>query len=271
MKRRNGFTLVELLVVIAIIAVLIAILLPALSRARDTAKKTQCAANLSALGKGLAIYASQFNDTLPNTGPNGSFWYWDVPKDLNELMIGAVKGSATGMSADRVRRLFYCPSNPAQNSDYWWKFNGSPFSVLGYAYLGDRRPDSLPSNLAMAGASNIAGTAKRLPPLGFYKRMQATPMAGRTDLFLDSILSKTKTTTLNRNFVAMQEAGIGDLNAQAPPHDSSHLDRGNKPQGANVLCFDGHVEWRPLNLNTSFVAGVGASITGAPFFWFPAP
>ena len=44
-RRRRGFTLVELLVVIAIIAILIALLLPAVNAAREAARRNGCINN----------------------------------------------------------------------------------------------------------------------------------------------------------------------------------------------------------------------------------
>jgi prepilin-type N-terminal cleavage/methylation domain-containing protein/prepilin-type processing-associated H-X9-DG protein len=80
----RGFTLVELLVVIAIIGVLIALLLPAVQAAREAARRSQCANNITQLSKAMLNYESS-NKGLPSIalehapgptlpGEGGSWW-----------------------------------------------------------------------------------------------------------------------------------------------------------------------------------------------------
>lgn len=65
LKSRNGFTLVELLVVISIIALLIAILLPTLKQARAAARQVACASNHRQNGIALIAYTQENRDFLP--------------------------------------------------------------------------------------------------------------------------------------------------------------------------------------------------------------
>jgi len=64
-QSRAGFTLIEMLVVIAIIVVLVALLLPVLAGARETARSTQCKSNLRQLWMGASEYSDLWNGILP--------------------------------------------------------------------------------------------------------------------------------------------------------------------------------------------------------------
>ena len=62
---RFGFTLIEVLVVVAIIALLVAILLPSLAKAREQARRTVCQSNLGQLQRGVVFYLSDYKGIFP--------------------------------------------------------------------------------------------------------------------------------------------------------------------------------------------------------------
>jgi prepilin-type N-terminal cleavage/methylation domain-containing protein len=131
-RKRQAFTLVELLVVIGIIAVLIGILLPALNRARESAQRTACLSNLRELANSFRLYAATFKDAIPigYVGGEKQFSYvmnWNGSGGQKVMQMGLLAISGNAKSG----KTYYCPSeqDPAfmyDTPENQWVFNRVP-------------------------------------------------------------------------------------------------------------------------------------------------
>ena len=110
-SRRGGFTLVELLCVIAILGLLVALLLPAVQSAREAARRTSCSNNIKQISLGILQYESA-NAAFPPAGlplnlalqnSSGATYYWqqDTPQtwpshpEIPPFPIGGTNGPIT--------------------------------------------------------------------------------------------------------------------------------------------------------------------------------
>ena len=115
-NHKNGFSLIELMVVIAIIAMLAALSLPLLVDIKNSAKRTTCLNNLRQIDLGIHMYCDDANDDSPMTKLP-----WIAYKELMKNYVGLNDLS----SSNDI--IFACPSDTFYYYGVGIKTNGQGF------------------------------------------------------------------------------------------------------------------------------------------------
>lgn len=131
-KRRDYFTLIELLIVIAIIAILAGLLLPALNSARMRANSVTCLNQLKQIGTGMISYTRDYQDYVPFCRQkwNNTAQYMD---SWIVMLWPYVGNSSYGNFFSDRKTVFLCPVAPPEQV-YQHTSQGTLYSITSYGW-----------------------------------------------------------------------------------------------------------------------------------------
>lgn len=186
---QRGFTLPEMLAVVAVIVILISLLLPSLGRARETTRRAICASNLSQVGKSMRAYSLDNKGRIPLgfvDSARGSTYHmiWGHTTPHRYLMMGSLVPSEHIGGG----QIFYCPSQKLASVQHDTSTNrwDAPYSVggvkkptrSGYSvrplldaaewHWGTNSAPSAPANLPLISSLNNIVIASDITSLELY-------------------------------------------------------------------------------------------------------
>ena len=133
-QRTQGFTLLELLIVIAVVSVLCALLIPASQNVRKSAQQAKCSCNIRQIGSALLLHAATNNNKLPETSHTatvGQSWIYTLSEYLGDC--------------DEVR---ICPADPKGKERF--AAGGTSYILNSFLFVPQLDPFGRP----MGGPSN---------------------------------------------------------------------------------------------------------------------
>ena len=275
----GGFSLVELLAVMAIIAVLFSLLMPAITRAREQASQVKCLSTLRDIGIAAQMHAVEHDGYLPTAGvqwnsvggitnPHGlgddgrrKYDYFRDEDVIRPLPITVALAHYLGVSprtdsrenleqdmhdSDGLRRLFRCPSQQAE--------------LLGWTQSGDSDGSWIAPDEFSSYAFNEALLGRReKPDTDRYPRGLLSRVSDPSHVFF-ALDGRPRDQQVNR-FLLVFEFGDHDTLADFQQkilntdHGRELLDFTRHRLRLNVVFVDGHAATVPMGLPPTGLGG----------------
>jgi type II secretory pathway pseudopilin PulG len=179
--KRQGFTLIQLLVVLAVLLLLLGLLIPAVQKVREANARTQSFNNLKQMGLGMHDQAASLDNLMPPStgmfqGKNGT-WFFHILPYIEQHNVW--KGNAV----NTVVKTYISPPDASYEPGKPWTSYASNVSLFGVT-----PPDKLgkfarmPASFALKGTSFTIITMERYAKAGDNVHAWADTKEGATYL-----------------------------------------------------------------------------------------